>query len=358
LIGISVIVCVHNGVSRLRPTLTALAQCKADFPVEVIVVDNNSTDGTADFARAVWAELDNRRFAFQIVSESRQGLSFARQAGVRVARSDILVFCDDDNWLEPDYLAVAREIMEAHPEVGVLGGQSVAHFEKSPPRWFLRNQESFALGTQSIAEGDVTETRGWVWGAGFVVRAAALRHLEDAAVQQVSSDRVGKKQASGGDVEMCLFLRHVGWRIWYSPRLLLTHHMPSSRFDRGRFRSMVFRNGLFFAGVQYPLSLNGSRLWAALSSLKAVLRSAWRDGARFNYSAEMLFLPGKLIGFALNGRDFARSRQNRDRLIALRRAGPPTARETGREKRDGISADPGRHSLAAAAEPVASQRRH
>src|SRR4051794_7517229 len=63
--GVSVIVCTFNGTARIGAVLEALAVCDVSFPAEVILVDNNSTDGVANVAREVWAKLDSGFITFR-----------------------------------------------------------------------------------------------------------------------------------------------------------------------------------------------------------------------------------------------------------------------------------------------------
>src|SRR5262249_51860930 len=119
--SVSVLICSHNGKARIAATLEAVSKCEASFPVEVILIDNTSTDGTAQMASAVWGRLDTS-FKFGVVFEPELGLSYARRRGVMEARYEFLVFCDDDNWLSRDYLSTAAEILSG-PGVGAAGGQ-------------------------------------------------------------------------------------------------------------------------------------------------------------------------------------------------------------------------------------------
>jgi hypothetical protein len=60
------------------------------------------------------------------------GLAYARRRGVMEAAYEYIVFCDDDNWLAPDYLSIAREIL-FDPKVGAAGGQAEPEFEGPVP---------------------------------------------------------------------------------------------------------------------------------------------------------------------------------------------------------------------------------
>lgn len=238
--GISVIVCTYNGAGRIRSTLDALAKCQADFPVEIILVDNNSTDDTAAVAQKAWERAGNTRFAFRVVHEAELGLAFARSAGVRTARGDLIVFCDDDNWLAPDYLIQAVMIMQ-DSTIGALGGAGEPVFEDGikPPPHFYNFATWLACGAQfgapeNVAKElvDLTKTcHAALFGAGLVVRRANMIALLDLPDFPIVSDRKGTALFSGGDYEICHLIALSGKRLVYSAKLRFRHLIPDSRLD-------------------------------------------------------------------------------------------------------------------------------
>jgi uncharacterized membrane protein/GT2 family glycosyltransferase len=111
-ITLSVVVCSYNGAANLAPCLDALARQRT--PVEVLVIDDGSTDGTSSLARSYGVAV--------IRHERNLGISAARNAGLRNATSSVVAFCDDDctppdNWTE-EFLAAWHD----HPEATVIGG--------------------------------------------------------------------------------------------------------------------------------------------------------------------------------------------------------------------------------------------
>ena len=227
---VSVVICTYNGSTRIQSTLQALSRCAADFPVEIVIVDNNSNDGTADVAQQVWAACNNQRFDFRVVRETEPGLTFARRAGIRAARGDIVVFCDDDNWLSPDYLKLAVEIM-ADPAIGAAGGQSEPEIEGPIPTFIYSHGFGYALGVQGLASGDVTQKRGYLWGAGLTVRRADMMRLYDCPGFPVMTGRTGKKLSAGDDFEICAGLILLGLQLHYDHRLRLRHCIPRERLS-------------------------------------------------------------------------------------------------------------------------------
>jgi glycosyltransferase involved in cell wall biosynthesis len=237
--GVSVVVPCYNSASRLPDTLTHLARQRVRrVPWEVIVIDNASTDDTAEVARAVW-DATGSAVPFRVVAQPVKGLSAARMMGFRQARYDYVLFCDDDAWLCEDYVARAHEIMERDPRIGVLGGRGTARFEVPPPDWFERYQVYYAVGPQASASGDVSRTKGYVYGAGFVIRKEGWESLQRLGFRFIQSGRRGKALTAGEDVELCFALRLLGYTVWYDETLRFEHYMPGGRLDWRYFLRLV-----------------------------------------------------------------------------------------------------------------------
>lgn len=229
--GVSIVICCHNSNQRLPATLRHVIEQKVEsgIPWEVIVVDNASTDATAEVAKSILVK--NQNVLFQVVHEPQLGLSHARHHGLECANYEFVSFVDDDNWVSPSWVQTVFTIMTEYPEVGACGGISEAVFETRPPEWFTVCQESYAVGTQSDEYGDISDTRGWLWGAGLSVRKSAWLQLMNQGFRSILSDRSGTELTSGGDTELCLGMRLIGWRLWYDPRLKLQHYMPAQRLQ-------------------------------------------------------------------------------------------------------------------------------
>ncbi|CAA2142261.1 glycosyltransferase [Hyphomicrobium sp. ghe19] len=232
--GISVVICAHNSAERLPPTIQALARCKAEFPVEIILVDNDSSDDTAERAKAAWTDCGNVCFAFTIIWEPQPGLSYARRAGTRAASFDVILFCDDDNWLAEDYLINAVRIMQ-DPTIGAAGGCSTPANPDGLPPWFYTFSWGFAVGVpiSRIARlPDAPETERQVdalWGAGLVTRRDLIAFLYTLPGFPMLSGRKGEKLLSGEDIEISACVACAGYKLIFSERLRFKHAITPSR---------------------------------------------------------------------------------------------------------------------------------
>ena len=100
--GISIVIVTYNGLTRLKPTLEHLAkQIGIDFSVELLVIDNCSTDGTGKFVIDTWKKLHNP-FNLRVILEKTPGQMYARERGVNEATYRYILYCDDDNWFTKD----------------------------------------------------------------------------------------------------------------------------------------------------------------------------------------------------------------------------------------------------------------
>jgi glycosyltransferase involved in cell wall biosynthesis len=230
----SVVVCTFNGAARMERVLTALAGLRGGATHEIVLVDNCSTDGVAAIASAIWTHVGRPTVDFRVISETTQGLSAARRAGVRAATREIVVFCDDDNLLAPDYLEVAAAIL-ADPTIGATGGPNTPLTDGEVPPLFYSYAALAAVGAQALASGDIDQ----LWGAGLVVRRKLLVELYDTPGFPLLVGRRGSALTCGEDLEICLGVGLLGYRLWYDERLTLRHIVPVERITAAYIRGLT-----------------------------------------------------------------------------------------------------------------------
>jgi glycosyltransferase involved in cell wall biosynthesis len=246
-LGVSVVVCCYNSASRLpavfEQTLAHLAvqQTHGDLLWELIVIDNASTDDTAQFARRCWPA--QHPISARILHERQLGLSYARARGLNEAKFEFVSFVDDDNWIHADWIKRVVSVMLEHPEAGAVGGFSEPVCEVTPPWWLHRVGRWLALGPDIADPSDVTESLERLWAAGMTVRRTAWLELRDRGFRFHLPDRKGEALSGCGDTELCLALRLAGWRLWYDPQLQFRHFMPANRLTWQYMRRLVNATG-------------------------------------------------------------------------------------------------------------------
>ena len=224
---ISIVVCTYNGSSRISTCLSSLVDQKNPPEYEILVVDNASMDGTRDeviqqlsssFPTGLW----------RVLREEKLGLVHARLTGLKAARFDWVLYCDDDNVIFPDFLFECKEVLFKDTKIGVLGSHGIPEFLAPKPDWFDRYASSFAVGPQQLNDIDGNRLIH-VYGACSVYRRKPLLNLFENGFKPVLSDRTAKELSSGGDVEWCWLMQLMGYKVAYSANLQFYHQLPATR---------------------------------------------------------------------------------------------------------------------------------
>ena len=318
--GISVVLCCHNARTRLEPTLThLLAQSgMTDERWEVIVVDNASTDGTGEFAKAVW-QAGGAVTELRVLREEKLGVVNARITGIMAARHEILSFVDDDNWVAPTWCRTILDLMAARPGIGVIGGRSTAVPEPgaSLPPWFAGLAHGYAVGPQAARTGWVEKALPQFYGAGLTARSEALKALVRRGFSTMLTGRFGRRLTAGEDSELCYALGLGGLRFWYEDSLRFAHFMPRQRltedYARRLFRGLGVASG--FEDLYHRQAagrVTGIKHLAPFryaNAVRLLLRhgirslSPMRDaGARSQARIEISFFLGRLEGIRASER--------------------------------------------------------
>lgn len=241
-IELSVILCSHNPkemvISRILKALNVQTLDKSKW--ELLIIDNASSP---PLKARTWAELPSNT---QWVIESKLGLTHARLAGFRDARGKIFILVDDDTELASDYLSVALEFMNRHPEVGTAGGKIIGEFSGELPNWAKSYQDLLAIrnfGDKPIRALINNQAGPWEpCGAGMVVRSTVAKHYAQQTRDgmRLSLDRVGNALSSCGDTDLARTAPDLGLYQAYEPRLQLTHVIPENRLRLEYLAKLTF----------------------------------------------------------------------------------------------------------------------
>jgi len=231
--GLSVIICCYNSALRLPETLKHLANqvVPEEIAWEILLIDNASTDHTAMLALEIWNQLKPGSTRLRVLQEPRAGQMFARIHGAKAARHDLLIFCDDDNWLGDQYVYYANKIIRENDQIGAAGGQNKPTTDTDQyPEWFEMYKDKYALGIPAEASGDVTR-RGFVLGAGLLTQTALFLEVYAEKYPSLLKGRNGENLSTGDDFEYCKRLILRGYHLYYSENLKLIHFIPKERLS-------------------------------------------------------------------------------------------------------------------------------
>jgi glycosyltransferase involved in cell wall biosynthesis len=259
MIDFSVVICTYNGVAKLPRVLERLqSQQQADnLTWEIMIVDNNSDDGTAQLIgqyQQLWEQAYPLRYCF----EGRQGLAFARRLAVKEAQGELIGFLDDDNWPADDWVATAYSFGQYHPKAGAYGSKILGDYEVEPPENFDKIACFLGIIDRSPEPFRYDLLARWLFpaGAGLVVRRKAW--LESVPNSFILTGVSGTSlSAKGEDIETLSYLRRRGWEIWHNPKMLISHHIPKYRLEKAYLVELFRGVGL----SRYPTRMLQSPTW-------------------------------------------------------------------------------------------------
>jgi glucosyl-dolichyl phosphate glucuronosyltransferase len=239
---VTILVCTYNRASFLSDTLSSLSGLTAETVAwDVLIVDNNSTDATADLVREAqsWFPVPLR-----YVFEPRQGKSIALNTGLAAVSSDIVVFTDDDVRVPSHWLEAASAPLAAAEGPDYTGGPARPLWEAQPPSW-LALDGNLAATIAVLDYGPEPfcfEDRGLI---PLGVNMASRRPLLDRVggfhpdLGRIGQSLLGQEQAEF--FERC---RRVGARGLYVPDMWLEHYVPASRLRLAYFIRWSYYKGI------------------------------------------------------------------------------------------------------------------
>jgi GT2 family glycosyltransferase len=239
----SVIVLSWNGQADLPECLAALdAQEFADW--EVLVVDNGSTDGSAELVREQYPHMRLIR------NQDNLGFAAGNNRGLRVATGDVLVLLNQDTVVRPGWLQALVHAFEADPHCGVVGAKALypdGRIQHAGGYVDARG-EAAHYGYRGPDSGQFDEQRE----VDFVTGAALA--MSRAALVEIGGLDEGFQHAYYEDVDWCYRAREAGYRVLYAPKAVLVHKERSAGSAAGHDGMYHFhRNRLRFVFKHWPV---------------------------------------------------------------------------------------------------------
>lgn len=239
--AVSVLICTYNRAHSLRGALGALQHQDLDpgLSLELIVVDNNSTDHT----RAVVHDIaQTARWPVRYLIESQQGKSYALNRGVREATGTLIAICDDDQVPDRGWLRALWHGYQAF-DADAVGGPIRPRWAVPPPAWLLDPRLQAHIGLLDRGERPLVAVTGdtnFLHGGNSAFRKAVL---DDVGPFRTDLGPAGKRMGLGEDTELIARIGRAGKKILYVPDAVMFHHVPAERMRVDYLRRWRFRGG-------------------------------------------------------------------------------------------------------------------
>ena len=254
---ISVVICTYNRPKGLEKVLNSIArQTIPQTDYEVLVVDNNpdasSLKQTIERIRS--EEFGSSFECLRLIHCPILGLSYARNTGISEAKSDILIFLDDDATARKNLLEEYWKAYGEHPEAGVIGGHIIldrpVELSMIWKNGWERYWSHFVTGYS-----DYTSVNNWwefPWGANWSARKKALLQIGGF---RGSYGRTGNDFRGGEEIVAAGLIKSLDYSIAVLPQAEVLHHVDPSRFTLNHLKQTILAGLLSHYQAQLELRL-------------------------------------------------------------------------------------------------------
>lgn len=205
--------------------------------LEVLVIDNRSTDATKQVAESFQSRNGSIRYVF----EPQLGLSVARNRGLAEARAPLVAFVDDDAFAEPQWAeAVLTAFANADDHVAVVAGRVFPEWETTPPECMTPFLEALFTVHDRGDEPRVMTPNEYFVGANMTFRRDILRDLGGF---EKRLGRVGSSLLSNEETHLRDELTSRGFQCVYAPRAIVHHHIGKDRLTPSYIRRRLLAQG-------------------------------------------------------------------------------------------------------------------
>lgn len=283
---LSIVICSYNRASYISDALDSLYTQTAGLNTfEAIIVDNNSTDNTAEVFKQWSAAHTNGSFTY--ITETKQGASFARNTGAAVAKGQWLCFMDDDAVATPNYVENILKHIENKPDAIGFGGRIIPKYIPAEPNWMSYYVSSLVGNFDYAPTACAFEHGKYPLESNMIVRKDvydAIGGFNTALPGVVGTLRIG-----GEGKELFYKILALGHTIYYDPAICVHHvvevkkltseymYRVASGIGRGeKTRTKAISNGAYIKKIiEYIFKLGAAVILGIKYILQATPAKAW-----------------------------------------------------------------------------------
>lgn len=264
MIRLSIVIATYNRATLLLDALKSVIRQSAPAQEwECVVVNNNSSDNTSE----CFAEFasGHPEYNLRIVDEPNQGLSYARNRGIRESVGEYIAIIDDDEHIAEDFVAAYIRLFDEVPEAVAAGGPIVAEYPTGRPRWMSCYTERPIANTMYFGEEVREFPKGRVPGGGnMALRRSAIRRY---GVFDTSLGYSGESLIGGEECDLFERLQIADAKYYYVPTAVMYHIIPREKLTKEYFARLSYNVGVS--------QLRRARLYRRVWRVRFVELSKW-----------------------------------------------------------------------------------
>lgn len=297
-VSCTVALCTHNNADRLKKTLEDFTKMRPpEASWEFLIIDNGCQDSTPEFlTHYVWPVS----WQVRVVREEKLGLSNARNRAIAESQGEYVIFIDDDETVDPDWLcAYERLIVDKRPDA--FGGRICVIFEDMRPPWLSDELLGF-LGELNRMDkiAPLVDPGTSFFGGNFGIRKSVCETIGNF---DAMLGRKGANNTGGEEVDFYRRLLSAGMKVWWTPEAIIHHRIQAIKLKRSYFLDLHYRQGRMEAirargmSSRFPPKYFYGQLFRALVAVWRVYR---QDGRKATLRKEMnvAYFLGQISGWA------------------------------------------------------------
>ena len=237
---LSAVICTYNREKYIYNVLRSIAE--NNFPkdgYEIVLVNNNCTDSTETECLRFRNDFPN--VAFHCFHEPNQGLSYARNCGIHVAKGDIIVYIDDDATVNKEYLKTYEDFFAKNEHAVAAGGPIVPHYETSEPDWMSHYTRMLVTGALDLGVKEKEFPHGSFPGGGNV--AYRRKVFDQVGLFNVELGRKGNSLIGAEEKDLFDKMTSKGMKFYYLPTAILYHIIPERKLTEDYFNRVSYGVG-------------------------------------------------------------------------------------------------------------------
>lgn len=239
---LTVIICTYNREKYIRPLLESIAANNLDkSQYEIVLVDNNCTDHT----HAVCDQFaqEHTDISFRYVVEAEQGLSAARNCGIRNAKGDLIVYIDDDAFVDSHYLSDYVNWFANHPETMAAGGPILPYYEQGEePQWMTPYTRALLTAWMDYGNQVREYPKGRYPGGGNAAYRKCV--FDKVGLFNTALGRKGGNLMGSEEKDIFSKMHNLNMQVLYLPWPILHHSIPPYKLSDEYFNRLTTQMGI------------------------------------------------------------------------------------------------------------------
>ena len=241
MLRLSLVIATYNRAESLLVALQSVIEQDAPRSEwECVVVNNNSTDATEE--RFAEFAAQHPQVNMHMVTELNQGLSYARNRGIRESVGEYIAIIDDDERIAPGFISAYISLFDSTPDAVAAGGPIIAEYPQGRPVWMSYFTERPIANQMYLGDKVREYPEGYIPGGGnMALRRSAIRRY---GVFDTSLGRVGNSLVGGEESDLFERLQIAQAKYYYTPDAVMYHIIPPEKLTVDYFTRLSYNVGV------------------------------------------------------------------------------------------------------------------